>query len=783
MRWAGTSSILALTASCLLLGAQPAVADSSDNIETVVVTGTQFNPDVAPAKASLDTMQPQTIINRSYIEDSVPATSDYVTVLAIVPSLTGTDINGPGMSEGSVKNTLRGLPDGNFGMTYDGIPFGDTNGPSHHSESYFPGSTIGSIDVDRGPGNAGTLGAATYGGTINMFSEALTDDRRIRQTATLGSWNTWNVNTNVQSGDIDGLGGQTRLLANFQVTGSAGYLTHQSSLHSNELLKVEHEIAPGWTLTALATVNALHEALSDNNGATAAQVTTYGKAYAMQNTTSQSLGTYNGYNHTDKVTDMEYVRLQGTAGDGFSVDDTAYMYAYVNKTTSATNIEQTSADIANGVTEGLGTTVGGVKFKTDVPGYEKLNEYRVYGNILRVSKDYDLGSITGQIRTGIWWEVSNTQRARFDYDMTKCLAAGCNVFSGNSAFWDSTNAAKGKAVLLTNQRNAAYNGYAEYLEHSGWQQYEPFLEVDIKPFDGLTLTPGVKYINWVHETNAPVEPKLLQPYSGKFTTTQTLPFAEANYKIEQSWSVYAQYAQGIYVPDIGVFEQKSPVNAFPAAELTTNYQFGSVYYADNFTIDGDVYYIGIDNNYVSENCSLVGGPSGDLCFVNTGNATYKGVEGETTYAFNGDVFDGALDGLAIFVNGSLMSSKSKGKWVKQAPMWTAAGGLIYKAHDWKLSLIDKLVGQQYSDNADSTFYKLGAYNNMDFTGSYTIGRLEIGGGVYNVLDSRHIVSLSENDSTPIGGTSAQQLLLRGGSLDQYFFQPERSFQITLKARF
>src|SRR5690242_10489961 len=80
-------------------------------IETVVVTGSNFNADVAPAKASLNTTQPQTIINKSYIEDSVAATADYTTILAIVPSLTGQSINGPGLSDGNVKNTLRGLPD------------------------------------------------------------------------------------------------------------------------------------------------------------------------------------------------------------------------------------------------------------------------------------------------------------------------------------------------------------------------------------------------------------------------------------------------------------------------------------------------------------------------------------------------------------------------------------------------------------------------------------------------------------------------------------------------
>src|SRR5882757_804602 len=131
-------------------------------IETVVVTGTAFDPESAPAKARLETAEPQTIINRSYIEDSVSETADYTTILAIAPGMTGFDTNGPGLSDGGVKNTMRGLPDGSFGMTYDGIPFGDTNGPSHHSESYFPATTIGAIAVDRGPGNAGNMGASIH---------------------------------------------------------------------------------------------------------------------------------------------------------------------------------------------------------------------------------------------------------------------------------------------------------------------------------------------------------------------------------------------------------------------------------------------------------------------------------------------------------------------------------------------------------------------------------------------------------------------------------------------
>ena len=173
-------------------------------------------------------------------------------------------------------------------------------------------------------------------------------------------------------------------------------------------------------------------------------------------------------------------------------------------------------------------------------------------------------------------------------------------------------------------------------------------------------------------------PSCCAPYNGHFTTDRSLPFLEANYKIMPNWSVYAQYAQGIYVPDISAFEQKNPVDQFPKAETTTNYQVGTVYYADNFTADGDLYYIPINNNFVSVPCQQVGGPSGDTCFVNTGQALYKGVEGEATYAFSNDFMGGFFNGLVVFVNGSINSGKSNGLYVKQAPTWTSAGGLIYK---------------------------------------------------------------------------------------------------------
>ena len=91
--------------------------------------------------------------------------------------MSGQDINGPGLSDGNVKNTLRGLPDGMFAMQYDGIPVRRYQRPHPPFRIlYFPGVTIGSIDVDRlaraMPRQYGRVDHG--GGTVKRYSEALT---------------------------------------------------------------------------------------------------------------------------------------------------------------------------------------------------------------------------------------------------------------------------------------------------------------------------------------------------------------------------------------------------------------------------------------------------------------------------------------------------------------------------------------------------------------------------------------------------------------------------------
>ena len=784
------SVLLGCTAITAVMFANAAMADDLNAPETVVVTGTRFNTDAAPAKASLDTTQPQTIINRAYIEDFVQPQADYVTILSIVPSLTGGDINGAGLSDGGTKNTLRGLPDGMFNMTYDGVPFGDTNGPTHHNISYFPASTIGSAIVDRGPGNAGTIGAATYGGSINLFSEGLTDDMHTKVLAGFGSFNTYIENVNFQSGAVSDFGvGTVKAMVNLQNLDSEGGLTGQDVHTHNVLLKVQDDINSHWTITLFGDLSFLKENLDDNNGATPAQIFTYGKNFALQGTDA-TLPTYTPYNYTSKQTDLDYFRVTGDLLPGVKLDNTTYTYAYWNHTFSPNCETQTLAQIqADSSCDNASVKL--INGTTDAKGllaYSKENAYRVYGDILRFSEDYDFGWVSGQVREGVWWETQATHRFKYYYDMITCANDGIDPFDVGTA------AASAACGVKKGTQNGVL-GYAKDDEYSDWTQYQPFLEVDIKPLDNLTITPGVKYVHWDHGVNAPVEQgngcgvglacppynAVGQDFRAGFINRDVLPFAEVNYKIEPSWSVYGQYAKGIYVPDISSFETSGIPTVYPAPETTTNYQLGTVYYADSFTFDADLYYIGVNNNIIDVPCA--GDPS-DTCADNDGRAIYKGLEGEGTYAFGDELMNmwGVdLHGLSVFANGALMSSKQTsgafaGFWEPGAPRWTAAAGILYKNEHWKFALIDKLVGPQYSDTANVKYYELHSYANLNTTLGYSIGPAELDVSIDNLLDSRKNTLITE----AVAGVPPASWQT---SSDQYFFQPPRTVMATLKVRF
>ena len=725
----------------------PENADYGTRVEELVITAPGASTTAAPVKASLAATQPQSIIDRKTIDQFIPTTADYTQIVNLTPSMSGTSFNGPGLGE--AKSTLRGFKDGEYNITYDGIPWGDANGPTHHSTSFFPSSTIGGVVVDRGPGEASQLGVASFGGSVNLFSPEVSDVRGGSQSFTVGSWNTLASVTKLSSGEISQLN-NAKFLLNFQELKTDGYLSHSGATAYNQLIRAVVPLVGSWKVTALGTWNFTKVYTNDSSGATLDQTKAFGKNFAL--TDNPSLPTYYKYNVVTKHTYFNYAKLTGDVTPSTRLEDTVYSYYYKNDTESALDATLTPADIAAG--KGLGVTLvpnGKLIANGHVPGYTKLNVYKIYGNILHIDQDVPFGTI----KTGLWSEKADTgPRYRADYDATASLGAPSKVTDF-------------RQKVVAGYPNTPQ--YLEYLQYSGWTQYEPFIDVVWKVSPKLTITPGLKYMNEKIHVDADVNQSSRLPFHGSKTFSKTLYFLTGNYKIRDNWSAYAQYATGFLVPDISATQKVNPNLNDLVPQQSTNYQIGTVYHGNKITFDGDIYDVEFQNKLQS---TTVGS---ETVFFNLGGARYKGIEGALTVA--------VADHWFAFGNASLNSAKALGasailggvpfvvaggKQIANAPRSTASLGGIYRDGNWSVSLVDKYTGDQWAAEGEPDAYKINAYNSTDFTVVYSFDRYRIEAAVYNLLDSQKSVSIKPGKTVPY---------------DQYYWQPERNFQVSIKANF
>ena len=722
----------------------PENPDFGTRVEELVVTG-QGVATSAPVRASLEATEPQSIVTRKAIDQFIPTTADYTQILNLTPSLSGTSFNGPGLGE--AKTVLRGFKDGEYNITYDGIPWGDANGPSHHSTSFFPSSTIGAVVVDRGPGEAGQMGVASFGGSVNIFSPEVSHERGGSQAFTLGSWGTVLAVTKLNTGDISQLNG-THALFNFQELRTNGALSYNNATAYNQLARIVIPLMDSWKLTVLGTYNYTKINTNDNAGATLEQVGLYGKNYALNN--DPTTPNYKGYNLVTKHTYFNYANLNGDVTSSLKLDDTLYSYYYKNDTESSLDPTLSVADIA--AKKGLQIVqVPGGKAVVNghVPGYTKLNVYKIYGNILRLDQTVPFGTI----KAGLWLEHADTgPRARYDYDAT----LGKSITGYTPDY-------RQKVVAGVPQ-------YVEYVQYSGWDQYQPFVDVEWKVNPKLTVTPGIKYVHEELSVDADVNQSSREPIHSSKTFTKTLYFLTANYKVMDNLAVYGQYATGFLIPDVSATQKTKPNLSQLEPQESTNYQLGAVYHGSTLSLDADVYYVDFTNKLQT----FFNPTTLETEQFNLGGATYQGIEGQATWQ--------ATKGITLFANGSLNSAKTQGvnnaakgivilggKQIAGAPKSTAAVGFILSNDQgFTLSLINKYTGEQWGAEGEPAAYKINGYNSGDLTVVKTFGNFRLEGSVYNVFDSQQATSIKPGKTVPY---------------DQYYFQAGRNVQISAKVNF
>jgi iron complex outermembrane receptor protein len=273
------------------------------------------------------------------------------------------------------------------------------------------------------------------------------------------------------------------------------------------------------------------------------------------------------------------------------------------------------------------------------------------------------------------------------------------------------------------------------------------------------------------------------PLQTSATWEKGLPFLTLNWQATHNWSFYAQYAEGMYVPDLSSFYSASTSLAAALDTLqpqtTTNYQVGTVWHGEKVSLDFDAYAINVDNKIGT--CTAVGCDTSLL--VNIGSVRYKGVEGQIAVM--------PLRGLTLFANGAYnyAHSVTTGEQIGKAPATTAAVGLAFHRDGFRLSFSQKFTGPQYANegngNPNLRLYRIAPYSTGEFAISQEVGEhFRIGLSVSNVFNSRAITAVSTSSSgaptLTVNGVTYQNGY---GQADQFNFLPPRSAQVDVRVRF
>lgn len=700
-------------------------------IEAPAAVGSKAPPGSAPAlspsQGSLDAFQPGSIVSDKVVRDMIPPSSDYNEAGKYTPGFYSNNVNG---LLGDSKSGWRGFQDGQFNITFDGIPFGDANDPTHHSAAYFPSAFLGGVTIDRGPGAASQVGYATFGGTMAMRSIDLEDKFGGSIDTSYGSFNTFSSALTLQTGKI--AGSNVRGLFQYSHANTSGALTYGKVNQDQFLGKVEQRFQD-FKVTIFASYG--QEQYNNVNPITWQQWQTYGKRYGQVNANPLTQQ-FADYNNSQKATDMEYVGIEGRVSD-WHFDNKIYTYAYWYPQLQNNGNDQT---IEGAVSAGHGSlttvkrptitggsttvTVPGVA-STDVVGYLKNNNYRAYGDILNLSRDIDAGIASGTVRTGLWVERVDNDRSQQYIDYTTNTTFS-TLTGGNLA-------ASYKLKLSSHITNV-----------------QPYIEYAWKPNDRLTITPGYKFESFTRDHVAAVNQTTLQPINYSATYTAHLPFLAVNYKLTKEITLYAQASKGFLAPTVSAFYVFNPALGGIQPQSTTNFQAGAVYKDEKLTADIDAYQITATNFPLVTTTS-----TGQQFYQNAGTAQYRGMEAQGTYA----IMNGwSLYGSAAIINANYIQGSLSGMRVGDAPSYTGALGVIYDDGMFFGSLMQKFIGEGYgsdgqkanSATTNASLNYIQAYNTTDLVVGIRGQALRDLGlnnnfkarfGIYNIFDHQNITSI------------------------------------------
>jgi len=772
----------------------------------------------APSGGFLEERSAQSLIANTYIRNFVAPTADYGEIVQIVPG--AFTISSDGVGLGQSKTYFRGFPDGDFDIDFDGIPFYDTNSPTHHSWAFFPSQWIGGVDFDRSPGSASTIGPTPFGGSIHLLSMPLTSEFDLRGTVSYSTWNTKLYDGAFNSGSFGLFGSpkKSNLFVDWHHMSSDGYQTFNYNTRNAGSLLYQYQFSPKTVLTgfsgviqldantyglnptrcqtlsstpsSLCTANTAYKGVTYNTAPNGMlPYTGYGYKFMMVNNSDPANWLDYQYNHYHVPTDFEYVSLKSDLGRGWYMEVKPYTYNYDNgelytNATAITDVTQ-AAGVANpsllpgslvapnskGVSTLYynGTAVapcnviaqGKTSATTGLTiwsGPCAVDKYNSYRKYGETAVVTQTSSL-GVLRAGLWYEWARTDRHQYPTDP------------------------------LNNWADQPLPNFAEQF----WtNSYQPYAEYEFHATPQFNITAGSKFAYYTFDilhhaddgkTVGPLTcTSLTAACSATAEDTGTffapLPSLDINYRIHSDWSVYAQASTGSIVPPSSVYDfSHTPTTLVPKPGLltppkqqkSTTYQVGSVYKGNRLTLDADAYRVRFQNSY----SSLIDPTTSETVNYLQPSSVTQGLEFETTAVL--------LPGLNLYLNATAANAfysgtmnagtpsapyyetAPSGLWVQQTPADTEMQALTYQKHGLDLGIFNKRVGEQRVDNGQyhnqaivPAFSMVNSYFNYTFRNHSIFDGTKIQLGANNMLNDHNLTALTLSGA-------ANTIFVNGGS--------------------
>jgi iron complex outermembrane receptor protein len=655
------------------------------------VTASQF----APSQAPLASIEPTSVVGAEALKKVLPQTDDYNDIVLLTPSAMDVSPSGPGLQQ-DFAQSIRGLQYTQFSVLWDGIPVpGFPFNLAPQPGAYFLGRDFSSVTVNRGPGQASAVGAATFGGSVDLTTQDPLTTPQTQVYGTFGSFGTKLYGIQGDSGSIAQLGGGSGLL-DLTREEARGADTGIDTERRNLFFKYKQPIGDSTVVTF--AINADNDVTLTPYGATLQSIALYGRNYNLNNNpASQSFAQYNRDVYT---TDFMYLQVHSLLGDGWVLDNKAYQTEYIQRANQGADVGGTAANLSGPI------YIDGqqVAENNDVPGTFNHLDYEDWGDVLRVSKTIGPGTL----QFGIWGDREGFNTYSYLADLTRdgvayTTSAGANPFT-SKYFSD----------LITIQ---------------------PYAQYAYKPVRNVTLTAGIKYSSVTRNVEGPIYNG--GPVNTGATYNQPLPAFDANWRVTKGLALYAQAAKGFLTPEQGLLGNPGTVQP----STTWSYQIGAVYHRRWLSLGADAYYIDF-NNYI--NNSTVANVT---TYFNQGGANFKGLEFEGTATLG--------SGFAAYANGSLNDSNynSNGNNLAQTPRRTAAVALLYdkgsvvrENDDIYANVTAKYVGPQYGVDTATIGgfdqFAIKSWNEVDLSAGYVLPafkrRIRAGVTVTNLFNHQSI---------------------------------------------